>query len=132
MMTDEIEAELDALAESDPDVADAAELLLEILYENRDLLARLHQPNTYPLCTPIFEVKRFIEAQRAGYNIYILKFQDLVNYKPTNYRVFLGFHAQKDIYYALAITNRSHSYNSNGSSYRSLCDRYERYNIPKI
>lgn len=131
VVTKEIEGELDELDHAQPDLVDAAELLLENLYENLDLLGRLHVPNTYPLSTPIFEVKLFEEAQRRNYNIYLLKFNRLDEYLA-DHRIFLGFNAQRDIYYALAITHRFHAYDPNHPSFGSLCNRYDQYKIPQI
>ena len=131
LVTKEIENELDALDGTQPDLVDAAELLLESLYENLDLLGRLHAPSTYPLHTPVFEVKLFEEAQELKYNLYLLKFQNLDDYLATH-RIFLGFNAQRDIYYALAITDRSHAYDTSHDVFRDLCNRYDKYRIPKI
>lgn len=131
VVTKEIEDELDELDRTQPDLVDAAELLLENLYENLDLLGRLHVPGTYPLHTPVFEVKLFKEAQQHKCNIYLLKFQELDDYLA-NHRIFLGFNAQRDIYYALAITHREHAYDTNHAAFRGLCNRYDQYRIPKI
>lgn len=132
VVTKEIENEIDLLYEVQPDFADAVEILLESLYEDLDLLERLHSPDTYPLHTPFFEVKIFIEARDNGYNIYFLKFKDLDGHGVIGYRIFLGFNAQRDIYYALALTNRKHAYDTSQPAYRYLCHRYEQYGIPKI
>lgn len=131
VVTKAIEDEIDLLDATQPDLVDAAELLLESLYENLDLLERLHVPSTHPLHTPVFEVKQFAEALELGYNIYILKFQNLNGYL-TDHRIFLGFNAQRDIYYALAITDRDHSYDTSHASFGSLVTRYEQYRIPKV
>jgi hypothetical protein len=77
VVTKEYEDELDVLDRTQPDLVDAAELLVESLYEHSVLLDHLHDPSTYPLHTPVFEVKRFEEAMRLGYNVFILKFKDL-------------------------------------------------------
>lgn len=130
-ITKEIEDEIDALYLVQPDVADAAEVLLRNLYENLDLLGHLHEPSTYPLHTPVFEVKLFVEAQQSGYNIYSLKFKDLNGFLA-DHRMFLGFDAQHDIYYALALTHRSIAYDTNHDSYRQMLARYEQRAIPKI
>ncbi|MBK6998889.1 MAG: hypothetical protein IPH35_02560 [Rhodoferax sp.] len=132
VVTKEIEDEIDLLYEVQPDFADAIEVLLESLYEDLDLLERLHSPDTYPLHTPFFEVKIFTEARGDGYNMYLLKFKDLEGHRIIGYRLFLGFNAQRDIYYALALTNRNHAYDTNHPAYRDLCHRYERYGIPRI
>lgn len=131
VLTKEVEDEIDLLYETAPDFADAAEILLESLYEDIELVGRLHSPNTYPFHTPVFEVKLFAEAQQDGYNIYLLKFKDLNGYR-VDHRIFLGFNAQRDIYYALALTDRDYSYDTSHQAYRDLCNRYEQYRIPKI
>lgn len=132
VVTKEIEEEIDLLYEVQPDFADAVEVLLESLYEDLDLLECLHSPDTYPFHTPFFEVKIFIEARDNGYNIYFLKFKDLHDHGIIGYRIFLGFNAQRDIYYALALTGRSYAYDTSHPAYRDLCNRYEQYGIPKI
>lgn len=130
VVTQDFDDEMDALDSTQPDVVDAAELLLESLYENRDLLERLLPPATHPLHTPAFEVKRFGTAQKAGYNIFILKFQDLDGHLA-DHRILLGYHGQRDTYYALAITDRDYSYDHHHDAYRNLLHRYEKCGIPK-
>lgn len=131
IVTIEIEKEIDLLYAEQPDVADDIEILLENLFYDSDLLEQLHKPSTYHFHTPVFEVKIFTQAIKDSFNIYILKFQDLNGYL-VNYRIFLGFNAQRDTYYALALTHRSYSYDTNHEAYRDLCYRYEQYGIPKI
>lgn len=131
VITMEVEVDIDALYPVQPDVADAAEVLLKNLYENLDLLGHLHEPSTYPLQTPVFEVKLFVEAQKAGYNIYSLKFQDLNGFLA-DHRMFLGFNAQHDIYYALALTHRSIAYDTSHAAFGQMLARYEQRAIPKI
>lgn len=130
VVTQDFDDDMDALDGTQPDLVDAAEVLLESLYENRDLLERLHQPTTYPLHTPAFEVKRFAMAQKTGYNIFILKFQDLDGF-ATNHRILIGYHAQRDTYYVLAITDRDYSYDHHHDAYGNLLHRYEKCGIPK-
>ena len=132
VITKEIEQDIDRLYLVQPDHADAAEVLLELLYEELDLLDFLHRPNTYPLHTPSFEVKIFRDAKDDGYNIYTLKFKDLNGYQVVGYRIFLGFNAQHDIYYALALTERAFAYDTDHPAYGDLCNRYEQCRIPKI
>lgn len=132
ILTKELVEEIDTLYEAHPDFADAVEVLLENLYDNLDLLGRLHSPDTYPLHTPSFEVKIFKDAHADGYNIYSLKFKDLNGYANIGYRLFFGFNAQRDIYYALALTNRAFAYDPDHDSYGELCRRYEQCRIPKI
>lgn len=127
----EFDDELNTLAQTHPDLVDAADLLLESLHEDSELLDHLHVPSTYPLHTPVFEVKRFEKAMQLGYNVFILKFKDLDEF-PTDHRIFLGFNAQRDIFYVLAITDRDYSYDTNHPSFRDLGDRYDNCRIPRI
>lgn len=131
IVTKYLEDELDALDETDPDAVDAAEVLLEELYDNRHLLGKLHSPNSYPLHTPAFEIKYFEIAFQAGYRIYVLKFKDLNNRLPP-YRIFLGYNTEADRYYALAITHRQHCYAPTHPAYGDLLNRYEQCRIPCI
>ena len=130
IVTKELEDELDVLQDEQPNLSDAAWLLLTALYENKDLLDHLHVPSTHPFHSPVFEVKLFSEAHQDGFNIYILKFKDL-NDIPKDHRIFLGFNAQRDIYYGLAITDREYSYLTEHWAYRDLLARYEKCQIPK-
>lgn len=132
VITDEYEADVDRLYLTDANAADAVEILLQLLYEDLDLLGSLHNPDTYPFETPAFEVKNFIYAQQHGYLIFTLKFKDLNGFKVVSYRLFLGFNAQQDFYYALALTDRAFAYDPNHHAYGDLCNRYDKYRIPKI
>ena len=131
VVTKEFEDELDLLDPTQPNLVDAAEQLVISLYEDLELLDHLHVPSTYPLHTPVFEVKRFEEATKLGYNVFILKFKDLDDF-PTDHRIFLGFNAQLDIFYVLAITDRDYSYDANHPSFRDLGTRYDKYRLPRI
>jgi hypothetical protein len=131
VITKDIEDDIDLLYETQPEVADVVEVLLESLYDDLDLLQSLHTPTTYPLHTPFFEVKIFAEALSNGYNIYFLKFKDLHDHAIIGYRLFLGFNAQRDIYYALALTDRAIAYDTHHPAYGDLCRRYDQCRIPK-
>ena len=131
VVTKEYEDELDVLDRIQPDLVDAAELLVESLYEDPVLLDHLHDPSSYPLHTPVFEIKRFEEAMRLGYNVFILKFKNLDGF-PIDHRIFLGFNPQSDIFYVLAITDRDYSYDTNHPSFRDLGTRYDKYRLPQI
>ena len=129
VITKEFEDELDVLDSTQPDVVDAAELLIENLYDDKDLLEVLYKPQVHHFETPVFEVKGFVAAQQLGYNIYTLKFKDLEGFQ-TDHRIFLGFHAQKDIFYVLAITPRSYCYDTKHTAFSDLVARYQQCSIP--
>lgn len=129
ILTPEIMQEIVGLERTNMDAAAAAILLLESLQDDPDLLEDLCVPDNHYLHCPPFEVKRFGEAQRRGYNIYILKFLDEDGSLPS-YRIFIGFNAQRSTYYALAVTNRSVAYRPGDDAFRHLLDRYEHCGIP--
>lgn len=129
VITSEVQNEIAALVTTDLDVAATANVLLQTLAEDPDVLEDLCVPLNYHYYTPSFEVKKFAEAFKAGYNIFILKFLDDDGSLPT-YRILIGFHAQKRSYYALALTHRSVSYATNHDAYRNLLARYEQCGIP--
>ena len=130
VLTPEVEREIDALARTDRDAAAAAILLLESLQDDPEQLEYLCVPgNHYRYCPP-FEVKKFQEAQQRGYNIFILKFRDDGGALPPC-RILVGFHAQRSIYYALALTPRDIAYRPGDNAFRDLLARYEQCGIPR-
>lgn len=129
ILTAEVRQGIADLKRHDIDAAAAALLLLESLQDDRELLEYLCVPDNHFLYCPPFEIKKFGEAQKRGYNIFILKFLDKYGSLPS-YRIFIGFHAQRNTYYALAITHRSISYRSGDDAFRHLLDRYEQCGIP--
>jgi hypothetical protein len=129
ILTPEIMEEIERLQTTDLEAAAAALLLLESLLDDPDLLEDLCVPENHYLHCPPFEVKRFGEAQRRGYNIYILKFLDEDGNLP-RYRIFIGFNAQRSTYYALAITHRSNAYRPGDDAFRNLLHRYDQCDIP--
>jgi hypothetical protein len=130
--TSEIEGELDAIEKIDCEQSDAAWLLLQELYDNRDLLSDLKAPEFCYGHVPLFEFKAFEEAMRLGYRIYILKFYEPEHGALCDYRILLGYHSDNDVYYALAICPRKTAYLTNHPGFTELCRRYEFYGIPRI
>ena len=129
ILTPEIMREIADLQKADMDAAAAALLLLESLQDDPDLLEDLCVPDNHYLHCPPFEVKRFGEAQKRGYNIYILKFLDDDGSLPS-YRIFIGFNAQRSTYYALAVTNRNTAYHPGDDAFGHLLARYKQCDIP--
>lgn len=118
-----------ALAKVDKEAAAAAALLIQELRNDPLELEDLCVPGNRYTYKPAFECKRFSEAQRLGYNIYILKFRNLDDAQP-GYRILIGYHAQKSNYYVLQVPDRDFAYDTRSSSFRQLCDRYEDCGIP--
>lgn len=122
-------ADIAALAQVDKDAAAAAAVLIQELRNDPLELEDLCIPGHRYTYRPAFECKRFVEAHRLGYNIYILKFRNLDDTQP-GYRILIGYHAQKSNYYVLQVPDRSFAYNTSSPSFRQLCDRYENCGIP--
>ena len=129
ILTAEVRQEIADLRRRDMDAAAAALMLLESLQDDHEQLEYLCVPDNHFLYCPPFEIKKFGEAQRRGYNIFILKFLDEYGSLPS-WRIFIGFHAQRGTYYALAITHRSISYRAGDDAFRHLLDRYKQCGIP--
>ncbi len=129
ILTPEIMQEIANLQSTDLEAAAAVLLLLESLQDDPELLENLCVPDNHYLYCPPFEVKKFGEAQKRGYNIYILKFLNKDGSLPS-YRIFIGFNAQRSTYYALAVANRSIAYRPGDDAFRHLLARYEQCDIP--
>lgn len=122
-------ADIAAMAPVDKKAAAAAALLIqELRNDPLELEDLCIQGNRYTY-KPAFECKKFVEAQNAGYNIYILKFRNLDSTQP-GYRILIGYHAQKSIYYVLQVPGREFAYDTRSASFRELRDRYEKCAIP--
>lgn len=132
IVTTEIDDELDALFETDPDEASAADLLLSLLYENGTILDDLRPPQTVYQYSPTFEFKIFEEAQKQGLNVYILKYQDPEHGHLCKHRILVGYHPQRDRFYALTIIPRDADYATDSAEFLRLANRYELYGIPPI
>lgn len=129
IITPEIQKEIAVLEEADIDAAAMALLLLESLHDDHKQLEYLCVSGNHFAYCPPFEIKRFSEAQRRGYNIFILKFLDEYGSLPSC-RILIGFHAQRSTYYALALTHRDIVYSPSNNAFRTLLDRYQQCGIP--
>ncbi len=129
LLCKEADDELDELYDTDEDAAAMFDLLIEELSQDQRMLDRLCVPANHYKYAPPFDVGLFIEARKLGKNIYRVKVRrDDGSLVP--WRMFLGFHAQKDTYYVLAVTDREFSYDTNHPSFRSMLDRYDQAGIP--
>lgn len=122
-------AELDALYETDEDAAALIDVLLESLWDDSDTLELLCRPRNHFTHEPPFECKRYGAMQSIGKNIYTIKVRDLAG-ALLPYRVLIGFHAQIDAYYVLAIANRKNAYDTNDQLFQTVLERYGRAGIP--
>ena len=122
-------ADIAAIALVNKEAAAAAALLIQELRNDPVELEDLCVPGNRYTYKPAFECKHFAEAQRLGYNIYILKFRNLDDTQP-GYRILIGYHAQKSNYYALQFPDSNFAYNTSSPSFRELCNRYEDCGIP--
>ncbi len=114
---------------ADLEAVDAADVLVEELAGNLGVLESLFQPGLRPDHDPLFEVKRFEEAWNKGLNILIIKYWDFLG-SLADYRIFVGYNAQKETYYVLAITHRAVAYDTGHTSFGRLLVRYESCHIP--
>lgn len=122
-------ADIAAIALVDKEAAAAAALLIQELRNDPVELEDLCVPGNRYSYKPAFECKRFSEAQKLGYNIYILKFRNLTTHSPDTGWL-IGYHAQKSNYYVLQVPDRKFAYNTSSPSFRELCNRYEDCGIP--
>ena len=133
IVTKSFEQDLDALEatgiEADLNAVDAADVLVAELAGNPHMLQVLFKPGLRDGHDPLFEVKRFEKAWQEGRNILIVKYWDFLG-ALADYRIFLGYHAQKETYYVLAITDRTIAYDTSGDDYRRLLVRYDACDIP--
>lgn len=125
----EVDDELDALYDEHEEAAAAFDALLLELEEHEDLLEFLCKPDLHFRANPPFEVKRYGEMQRRGYNIYTIKVQTQDGSWPP-YRALIGFDAQANIYHLLAIASRDISYEPSDPLFANIISRYERAGIP--
>lgn len=129
IITRQAAQEIAALAQTDKKTAAAAALLIQELCNDPVELENLCVPDNHYLYRPAFESKRFVQAQKMGYNIFILKFRNLDGSQP-GYRILVGYHAQKSIYYVLQVPHRNFEYNTSSTEFRELCRRYDECGIP--
>ena len=130
---EEFEIELDALVETNSDDAGLIDALIEEIGADHDLLDTLSDdvPKWHYTFNPSFEIKRFRECWQAGRRIYSLKPYD-ENGHLIGYRVLVGHDVHTDEYFVLTVQPRATCYDTTTDEFRSLCDRYDRLNIPAI
>jgi hypothetical protein len=128
----DLEDDLERLFDSSPEEASAADMLLELLYENENILTNVHPPETVHQYTPTFEFKPFQEAQNQGLNVYILKYWDPEHGHLCKHRIFVGHNPERSRYYALTIADRPNAYILESVAFQELVRRYEFCKIPFI
>ncbi len=121
--------EIDALYEADEAAAAMFDVLLEVLADDPEMLARLCLPNNHYTYTPPFEVKRYMDMQRRGKNIFTLKVRNEQG-ALLPYRMLIGYHAQIDTYYVLAVLHREIAYVTTDPIFTHVMARYEQAGIP--
>lgn len=121
------EDELDALFASevatDREAAAIFDAVLDELSNNGPMLDELCIPQNYFKNTPSFEIKKYAEMQKRGFNIYILKVRTKNGNTP-KYRALIGHDAQRDIYWFLAILDREIDYDPSDPSFSDSVKRY--------
>lgn len=132
IVAEELDDAIDQLYETAPQEADAAVLLLQLLWENDAILSSIRPPETVHQYSPTFEFKLFEEAQKRGLNVYILKYWDPDHGHLCNHRILVGYDPQKDRYYALTLEKRGGAYDPNSANFAELEHRYRKYGIPSI
>jgi hypothetical protein len=128
-LCDEADEEIDALYQEHHAAAEALDALLIELEEHEDLLETLYRPNFHFNAAPPFEIKRYEEMQKRGYNIFTVKVQ-LADGSWPPYRALIGFHGQANTYHVLAIAPRDIAYERSDPLFAAVIDRYERAGIP--
>ena len=132
VVTAELDADLDLLFQTEPDEVSAAELLLELLYEDESILDSVRPPQTVHQHIPTFEFKLFETAHQHGLNVYILKYWDPEYGHLCKHRILVGYHPQRDTYYALTAPERGLAYHVGSAEFAELVRRYELYGIPTL
>ena len=122
-VTKEALEELEHLKNQDRASYIAILTLLEQFEEDEALLGDL-MISEVDYGDPTFEKKPFRTAQKAGYNIQILKFHTLDGHL-SSYRVLIGFDSQNGNYYVLSIPHRQRDYESDRAWLAQLYHRYE-------
>lgn len=121
--------ELEALYALDEDAAALFDVLIEELSDDPVMLDHLCVPANHFKYAPPFDVEVFEEAKKQGKNIYRIKVRNEEG-SLLPWRMLVGFHSQKNLYYVLAVTEREHSYDTKHPDYRELLVRYEQAGIP--
>ena len=125
----DVETELDALYDTEPETAALFDVLFDELVYNKEVLDVLCNPGHRHLFDPPFEIKRFEEMWRMGYNIYTMRVYDEQGALLPR-RVLIGYHAQADIYYPLAFPQREFAYETSDPSFSIVVHRYAEAGIP--
>lgn len=128
--TSEAFAEIDALYDVDEDAAAQFDLLLETLADDPSMLDKLFRPANHFRYTPPFEIYHFVELQRQGKNIYIIKVRHPEEGNLLPYRLLLGYHSQIDTFYVLTLIEREIDYDVRDPTIIAALERYERHGIP--
>lgn len=121
--------ELDAIYEIDAAAAAQFDVLLEHLADDTDMLERLFRPANHYKYTPPFEIKIYGEMQKRGKNIFTIRVLD-EDGALLPYRALMGYHAQIDTYYLLAVLQREIAYDTTDPAFRAVVERYEQAGIP--
>lgn len=121
--------DLDAIYEIDEAAAAQFDVLLEHLADDPDMLDRLFRPANHYQYAPPFEVKLYGEMQKRGKNIYAIRVLD-EDGALLPYRALMGFHAQIDTYYLLAVLQREIAYDTTDPAFCTVMERYEQAGIP--
>lgn len=131
--TEDFEAELLELRGCRSGDAELIDALIDELQDDEECLRTLtfEVPKWHWKFAPPFEFKRFEEAWRDRRRIFFLKPYNEDGHL-LDHRVFLGYDLERDEFYALSIQHRSTCYDTSTESYRVLCDRYDRLEIPAI
>lgn len=130
---EQLESELDELAERYPDVVGVIDALLDELVADDDLLDVLFSevPKWHYLFKPPFEIKRFEACWQSGRRVYILKPYDEDGHL-IDFRLFLGHDIRTDECFVLTVQHRSTCYDTTTTAYRNLCVRYDQLDIPAV
>lgn len=125
----EFEEELDDSEREDPESWDAAAVLLEDFQDAQNLPTKVPIKDYHSY--PGFEIKRFAAAVAQRYDIRIIKFLDSLH-RLSKFRILVGYHREKDTFYALAYRSRDQAYDESPSSLGELFDRYRESGIPLL
>lgn len=128
---DELEQELDELAENHPDVVGLIDALIDELAADEEMLEILFAdvPKWHHLFKPPFEIKRFEACWTTGRRVYILKPYDDDGHL-IDFRLFLAHDVHSDECFVLTVQPRSTCYDTTTPAFRDLCGRYDRLDIP--
>lgn len=129
---DEINAELDLLAQTAPQDEALITVLIDTLEKDPKQLEELTRetPKWHYLYNPAFEIKRFQECWNIGLRVYLLKTYHIDTGALCDYRVFIGHDIETDEYFVLSALHRSISYDPCTQQFKDIIDRYHNLHIP--